>query len=590
MHRRRLVRPFGALFAMSAVCFSSSAVADDLGDALDLVPKDAVAWAVVPNLSKLNADLSDLIDRANRPELAVAGRPVDVMVSQFGMAAGFDERGSLAIWSPSIDDLLVGAGAVAVPVESAERFLDANFDPEPAGGEGAYRRSDGTLLFARVIEKHVVLAPRRDLVENWEAASMGVSRLLTPFGDSALQEMRRSDALLRISGAAMEEMERMANDQAPVGEVPQDFTDAIPVDPKLLADRFGEVTGGAEDIVVGVDADALAIGLRGWTRYAQGSLAANAAAAARPGVSPLAILPAGPYYFAMGIDFVGLGGEMAARTIQKIAGDDFGDLSEFTELAEVVDGVAFSMRPSKLGIAMGGILNDAGVVVRTDDPERVAAVVGEAVKSMDGIDGAIEREASFERGVKQRNGMITDQITVKAEIAPENRREAGSRVGDASIELTATRMTFGPRGWLGLGRAVGPGYVMTFSRRPDVFARYSDAEGLQNDPVITAMGSWMPAKPSVQAFIDVGRLAGLARQVAGLVPGAEGMVPELDDTMPPIGFGLGLAPADAGTALLEWGLVVPSEVVGTAVGLGMDRMLDFPGVPGAGAGEGGGDR
>ena len=590
MHRRRLVRRFVALFALPAVCCTSSAVADDLADVLDLVPKDAVAWAVVPNLSKLNADLSDLIDRANRPELAVAGRPVDVVVSQFGMAAGFDERGSLAIWSPSVDDLLVGAGAVAVPVESAERFLDANFDPEPAGGEGAYRRSDGTLLFARVIEKHVVLAPRRDLVENWQAASMGVSRILAPFGDTALQDMRRSDALLRISGSAMAEMERMANDQAPVGEVPEEFADVIPVDPTMLADRFREVTGGAEDIVMAVDADALAIGLRGWTRYAPESLAARSAAAAKPGASPLAILPAGPYYLAMGIDFVGLGGEMAAQTLQKIAGDDFGDLSEFMQLSEVVDGIAFSMRPSKLGIAMGGILNDAGVVIRTDDPERVAAVVGKAVQSLDGVDGAIEREASFERGVEQRNGTIADQITVKAEIAPEDRREAGSRVGDASIELTATRMTFGPRGWLGLGRAAGPGYVVTFSRRPDVFARYTDAEGLQNDPVISAMESWMPAKPSVQAFIDIGRLAGLARQVAGLIPGGEGIVPALDDTMPPIGFGLGLVPADEGTALLEWGLVVPSEVVGTAVGLGMDRMLDFTGAAGAGSGQGGGDR
>ncbi|MBC01973.1 MAG: hypothetical protein CMJ34_01535 [Phycisphaerae bacterium] len=577
MHPRRPARPSAAFLALSVVVSATAVSADDLGDVLELVPDEAVAWAVVPSLSKLNADLSDLIDRANRPELAVAGRPVDVMVSQFGMAAGFDERGALAIWSPSIDDLMVGAGAVAVPVESAERFLDANFDPEPSGGEGAYRRSDGTLVFARVVENHVLLAPRRDLVDDWKAGTAGVSRLTTPFGDAALQDMRRSDALLRISGSAMDEMERLADSRDAAGEVPAEFADAIPFDPTMFADRFGEVADGAEDIVVGVDADALAIGFRGWTRYAEDSPAAKSAATAGPGSPPLALLPTGPYYFAMGVDFAGLGGEMAARTIRQIAGDDFGDLSGFIELSEVVDGFAFSMRPSKLGIAMGGILNDAGVVVRTDDPERVAGAVGRAVQALDGIDGAIEREASFERGVKQRNGEIADQITVKAEIAPEERREAGSRVGDASIELTATRMTFGPRGWLGLGRAAGPGYVVTFSRRPDVFGSYRDAAGLQNDPVITAMESWMPANPSVQAFIDVGRLAGLARQVAGLVPGAEGMVPELDDTMPPIGFGLGLEGSDGGHALLEWGIVVPSEVVGTAVGLGMDRMLDLPG-------------
>ena len=116
-----LVRRFACLFVAPLALAGTipGARADGLEAALNLVPDQAVAWAVVPSLSSLNADLSDLIDRADRPELAVAGRPVDVMVSQFGVAAGFDERGSFAIWSPTIDDLLLGAGTVAVPVESS---------------------------------------------------------------------------------------------------------------------------------------------------------------------------------------------------------------------------------------------------------------------------------------------------------------------------------------------------------------------------------------------------------------------------------------------------------------------------------------
>ena len=199
------------LFLMSPM---RSAGADDLGRVLDLVPAEAVAWAVSPNLSRLNADLSDLIDRANRPELAIAGRPVDVMVSQFGVAAGFDERGAFAIWSPSIDDLLLGAGVVAVPVEDAARFLEANFQPEPNGGPGAVRRPDGTLLFSRTLERHVLLAPRRDLVESWKASDAGSTRLSGPFGASALDDMRRADVLLRIEGRAIERMQAMAREQA----------------------------------------------------------------------------------------------------------------------------------------------------------------------------------------------------------------------------------------------------------------------------------------------------------------------------------------------------------------------------------------
>lgn len=581
-----LVRRFACLFVAPLALAGTipGARADGLEAALNLVPDQAVAWAVVPSLSSLNADLSDLIDRADRPELAVAGRPVDVMVSQFGVAAGFDERGSFAIWSPTIDDLLLGAGTVAVPVESAERFLDANFDPEPAGGDGAYRRSDGTLLFARVLERHVLLAPRRDLVDGWKPAAGGSGRLVDSFGQEAFADMRDHDTLLRISGAAMAAMEQFANEQIPEGGGEDRIGAAMPIDPTVLTARFREVAGGAEDIVVGLEFDALAFGIRGWTTYAEGSLAARAAAAARPATAPLGGLPSGPYYMAMGVDLAGLGGAMAARVIQEIVGDDFGDLAELTAMGDVIEGVAFSMRPSKLGVAMGGILNDAGVVIRTDDPAKVAAMVARGVEALDGVEGAIERDASFESAVKQRSGTVADEITVKAEIAPEQLREPGSRVGDASIELTATRMMFGPRGWLGLGTAAGPGYVMTFSRRPDVLGRYRDAEGLQDDPVISSMSSWMPRNPSMQAFIDVGRLAGLARQVAGLVPGAEGLIPALDDTMPPIGFGLALVATDAKTARVEWGLVVPSEIVGAAAGIGMERMFNPANA------QGGGDR
>ncbi|MEC8320313.1 MAG: hypothetical protein VX012_02815 [Planctomycetota bacterium] len=566
-------RPTLLSFA-SVLVAATTVAADELADVLGLVPDDAVAWAVIPNLSRTNADLSDLIDRADRPELAVAGRPVDVLVSQLGVAAGFDERGSLAIWSPTIDDLLVGAGVAAVPVESAARFLEANLAPEPAGGEGAYRRPDGTLLFARVLDDHVLLAPRRDLLDGWEAGS-GVDRLGTPFGAEPLDDMRRMDVLLRITGDAVDAAQDAA-DRDVVGFEPPGGAEAITPEMMELADDLRQAVGGAEDIVVGLDADALALGIRGWTRYASGSVAAIAASGARPGSSPLASLPAGPYYLALGIDFKALGGAFAFRELQRLLGDRLGLDDRTAELADVVDGVAFSVRPSKLGIAMGGVLNDAGVVITTRDPKRVATAVGEAVASLDGVDGAVERSATFERGVEQRNGRIADQITVKTEIADADRREPGSRVGDASIVLTATNLTFGPRGWLGLGRDTESGYVVTFSRRPDVLDRFTNPDGLDGDPVITAMSGWMPAAPGMQAFVDVGRIARLARQVATLVPGGEQIVPDLDLEMPPIGFGLSLSPSANESAVLEWGAVVPSEVIGITVGLAISDLLGAP--------------
>ena len=69
--------------------------------------------------------------------------------------------------------------------------------------------------------------------------------------------------------------------------------------------------------------------------------------------------------------------------------------------------------------------------------------------------------------------------------------------------------------------------------------------------------------------------------MASLVPGADGMVPELPKDMPPIGFGLSFGPVD-GEARLEWAMVVPSEVVGLAVGNAISQAM------GTVRGEGGG--
>lgn len=549
-----------------------TAEADDLTGVLDLVPPEAVAWAVSPNLSRLNADLSDLIDRANRPELAIAGRPVDVLVSQFGVAAGFDERGALAIWSPSIEDLMIGAGVVAVPVEDARRFLEANFTPEPDGGPGAVRRPDGTLLFSRTLEEHVLLAPRRDLVESWKPSNTGLSRLTDPFGASALDDMRRADVLLRIEGEAIERMQAMAREQA---EAEADAAAAIPFDVAGVLDRFQKASGGVEDIVVGLDADALALGVRGWTRYAADSDVAELARAAVATGSPLANLPAGAFYFAGGVDVGAFGGPEGLARIRAVLGDAVPMPADF-EASGTVSAISFAVRPSKLGVAMGGILNDASLVIAAKDPEEVRTLVEKAVLAADGVDGAIDRTASFERSVEQRKGGIADQITMKSELASKEKREPDARVGDASIELTATRLVVGPRGLLGLGKIVDDTYVMTFSRRPDVMERTEAAirgkEGLDSDPVLSSMGSWLPRDPGMEMFLDLGRLADLARQVAKLVPGADRAIPTLGDAMPPVGFGLGLQQGDGGSARIEWGAVVPSEVIGTLVGIGMEGL------------------
>ena len=588
-------RVASAVFAIGVL--PASVVADDLADTLALVPSDAVAWAVAPSLSRFNADLGDLIDRADRPELAVAGRPVDVLVSQFGVAAGFDERGSLAIWSPTAGDLLVGHGVVAVPVESGERFIEANFTADPDAGPNAGRLPDGTLIHHRVLESHVLLAPRPDLLGPPDVADLpdmadafvSVDSLTSSFGGDAVAVMRRADLVLRIDGAALAEAQRAARaaaDEAADAAAPTmpGGLNAAGLDPADLLNRLERAAGGAVDVAVAIDADALALGIRGWTRYAAGSPIAALAAEATPTRRPvLSALPEGPYYVAAGIDVASLGGAAGLERLTTMLGDELVD-PEVLAFTRTLDAIAFATRPSKLGVAMGGILNDASLVYVARDPEAVRDAFGSAMSSLNGVDGAVARSVSITRDATQRRGGVADEITMTAEIAPESDRDAGSRVGDASIQLTAERLIFGPRGWIGLGRVVDGAYVVTFSRRPDVMQAAADAadgitavagegRGLAADPTLVAMRDWLPTSPGLEVFIDVGRLAGLARQVASLLPGAGGAVPEISEAMPPIGFGLSLERAgDDGR--VAWGVIVPSEVIGAAVGAGMRQAMD----------------
>ncbi len=356
------------------------------------------------------------------------------------------------------------------------------------------------------------------------------------------------------------------------------------IDPSEFMDRLEAMAGGAADVAIAIDADALALGVRGWTRYAADSPIATLASEGRPVPRPvLSALPEGPYYLAFGLDVASFGGASGIERIAGMMGDDLLD-SLLMSFVRDVDAIAFATRPSKLGVAMGGMLNDASLVYVASDPQATRDAFESAMLGIDGVDGAIARSAAITRDATQRRGGVADEITMTADIAPESDRQPDARVGDASIQLTAERMIFGPRGWLGLGRVVDGAYVVTFSRRPDVMQATADAadgiagvgadgRGLAIDPTLVAMRGWLPDAPGLEVFIDVGRLTGLARQVASLIPGAEAAIPEVPETMPPIGFGLALRPVD-GEARVSWGLVVPSEVIGAAVGAGMRQMMD----------------
>ena len=577
--RRRTLSGLVLASLFSPLGWSSTLQADRLADALGIIPDEAVAWMVIPSLSALNADLGDMLDRANRPELAVAGRPIDVIISQFGIAAGFDERGSLAAWAGSGESLAEGEGVVAVPVEDATRFIDANFKPDAAEGASAHRTRDGETVHLKVAEEHVLIASRADLLAAWKPGTTVVDELSKGFGPDALRAMRQADVVMRVDGGTLQATRNAAIEAAEANAPAAGMAGMADLGMGSMIDRLGS---DAAELVIAIDVDALAIGVRSWTRFdADGPMSALAAKieapAGRASESVLRRLPNQRFYMAMGVDFDGLGGYPGMMGLLSALDVDATVMPAWmSTIGPSMHGMEFAMYPSKLGVAMGGALNDASLILLTDDPDAVRSAMASAVPAMSGVTGALERKTSWQNDVKQRKGGVADEFEMSAAIAKAKQRDDSGTVGDASLQLTVEKMMFGPRGLKGLGRVVGGGYVMTFSRRPDVLARAVEAgvgaPGLDADPTLTSMRPWLPANSDVEMFIDVGQLGRLARQVASLVPGADGMVPELPTDMPPIGFGLSFGPVD-GEARLEWAMVVPSEVVGLAVGNAISQAM-----------------
>ncbi|MAH67374.1 MAG: hypothetical protein CMJ27_13535 [Phycisphaerae bacterium] len=578
--RRRTLSGLVLASLFSPLGWSSTVHADRLADALGIVPDDAVAWLVIPSLSALNADLGDMLDRANRPELAVAGRPIDVIISQFGIAAGFDERGSLAAWAESGESLAEGDGVIAVPVEDASRFIDANFEPDAAEGASAHRTRDGEVVHLRVAEAHVLISSREDLLTDWKPSQNLADELSKGFGPDASRGMRQADLVMRVDGGTLQSTRDAAIEAAEANAPAAGMAGMADLGMGSMIDRLGS---DAAELVIAIDVDALAIGVRSWTRFdADGPMSALASKIEAPvgpaSESVLGRLPNQRFYMAMGVDFDGLGGYAGMmRLFSALDVDATMVPGWMSKIGPSMHGMEFAMYPSKLGVAMGGALNDASLILLTDDPDAVRSAMADAVPAMSGVTGALERKTTWEKDVKQRKGGIADEFEMTAAIAKAKQRDDSGTVGEASLQLTVEKMMFGPRGLKGLGRVVGGGYVMTFSRRPDVLARAVEAgvgtPGLDADPTLTSMRSWLPANPDVEMFIDVGQLGRLARQVASLVPGADGMVPELPADMPPIGFGLAFGPVD-GEARLEWAMVVPSEVVGLAVGNAISQAME----------------
>ena len=564
------------LAAALAITLSAApaARAGSLEDALRLVPPDAVAAFVVPGLKAASDDLQLAIDSAGKAEAALGGRPIDLLKSELRLGAGLDDRGAFAAWATrggnGADALVMSA---AFPVVDADAFVKAVFVEVPGAGPGAMRLPDreGT-LFVRKAGPFVVVSADSAAAAAWEAKDGFAAALEARVGRRGMEIVRTSDLFAWASAPVMREWSMRARAAAALDE---DIASALLLGGEeagmeaQLAEvaahraRGGEILDQLEDAVVAADFDALAIGVRAWARFADGSELAKAIPpagdAVRQTAALLGRLPAAAPYGAAGLDIAGMGGLAHLRSVlATLPEGDRLDLPEWVDaVQDKVKGIQFAAYPSKLSVMVGGVLNDASLVVLTDDPAAVRASLKAWVARQEGDRDGIRTEATWQDSRELKDGSTASAFAVKETITEQGARDFQ--------EILARQMVTGSRGLHGFAREVPGALVVTFSQRQDVLDRATKAAtggpSLATVPTVKAMLPWLVPDADAVTLLGLGQLLGAARELASTFPGVDpALVPEAPAGLEPVAFAV-----RSRDRTWETAVVVPSRVIGVAI-------------------------
>lgn len=561
----------------AALAFASlpatAAPAGSLEDAMRLVPPDAVAALVVPGLKAASDDLQLAIDAAGKAEAALGGRPIDLLKSQLRIGAGLDDRGAFAAWATrggnGAATLVMSA---AFPVIDADEFVRAMFEEVPGAGPGAMRLPDreGTLFVRKA--GSVVVVSADSAVAAWEPKDGFAAALEARVGRRGMEIVRTSDVFAWASAPVMREWSLRARAAAALdGEIARALLlggGDVGMEEQLAEvaahrARGGEILDQVEDAVVAADFDALAIGIRAWARFADGSELAKAIPPAgdapRQAAALLGRLPAAAPYGAVGLDIAGMGGLAHLRSV--LATLPEGDRLELPEwvdaVQEKVKGIQFAAYPSKLSVMVGGVLNDASLVVLSDDPAALRGSLKAWVARQEGERDGVRTEVTWQDSRELKDGSTASAFAVKETVTEQGARDFR--------EAMARQMVVGSRGLHGFAREVPGALVVTFSQRQDVLDRATKAAtggpSLAGSPVVKAMLPWLVPDADAVTLLGFGQLLGVARELASAFPVVDpAMVPEAPAGLEPVAFAV-----RSRDRTWEGATVVPSRLIGVAI-------------------------
>ena len=567
-----------ALIGTASASFSpaDSAVPPDLERALGWIPESAVSFVVVPNLKKASNDLEQLVEATGQGGVLAMGRPIDLLKAQLGVGSNLDENGPLVAYFPSA----AAEGTLPVfvlPCTDATAFLNANLKPAPESGEGAFTNASGLVLFAKPLDGRVALATDRAALPADGARGIGERFAARVQGADENAWLERADLIAWGSRDAL----AAAVAAARRAEIPDAALEAG-------GGGFGGGFGGSReemeanreralklfdmlaDGIVTIDVDPLGLFIGAVGVGEPMSPLASLAAGGTGKPARFAHLPQNPFYLAIAANIDALGGPEKLGELLDLAGiaRDVLPAWFYAEGKDITE-VELAAYPSKLGVAIGGALNDSALFIGSRNPSMTLARVESGILALAGESDGLRREPAWNAEKKLKTGDVVAAFEIKETVIDATKRPG------IDIERLAKQFIFGSRGVNGLAKKTADGVVITFSQRPDVYARAMEAAAgtktLAKDDTVASIEEWLPAARDVEVMLGLGQLTNLVGQIASSFMGEEEVraaLPKVPADTEPIAFAIDLEGGRTRAAV-----VVPAAVLKLAARTGLDRAV-----------------
>ncbi len=576
----------GVFTCTLGICPALQADTPELTRALSWIPEDSVSFVIVPDLKKASNDVTQLIEATGQGGVLAMGRPIDMLKAQFGMGANLDEASSfVAYYAPASPAAAAAdpAGAsdlpvIVVPVTDADGFLAANLKALPEKGDGAYQTSDGRVVYAAKLEGRVVLASSRQALPGAEFRGIGERFHARLKGDQAAW-LDRADLIAWASRDALHTMVERARtaDIAAIAEMSEQA--GAFVDPAMRT-RTLDIADMLADGLIVLDADPLGLFIAMLGVAEPSTPLASVAAGGEGAAAKFDRLPQHDFYLALAASVDGLGGAAKLGEMFDLLGVPRTVLPPWvlTDGADLTT-VSFAAYPSKLAVAIGGMLNDSAIFIGSRAPALTLARLQAGIESLAGERAGLRMEPLWTAEKTLKTGAIASAFEVKETVIDFKQRPA------IDFERLAKQFMFGSRGVMGLASKTADGVVMAFSQRPDVYDRAREAAAgkstLALDPTVTSLEEWLPASRDVELMIGVGPLVRLAAQIAVSFVSEEqikAVMPKVDAGAEPIAIAFDV---DGGRAQAV--IVIPALVLKIAAQSGMAQAAKAAAAPDAAA-------